>query len=311
MELPAYFARTIRSSGRVNAFTVDVEEHFQVAALKNEFAPQGWSEQKSRVVENTSRILDILSQHEVQGTFFVLGWVADRHPKLVRKILSAGHEVASHGQSHQLIYDQDPAVFRDETVRAKKTLEDIAGVEVSGYRAASYSITRDSVWALDVISEAGFRYDSSVVPARHDLYGLVGAPVTPHKIRLKNGSELCEFPPSTVRLAGRRLPIGGGGYFRLFPYWFTRWGLRSINKSGSQPFSFYTHPWEIDTAQPRVETNWKSRFRHYVNLHKCEPRLHRLLTDFEFSTMSAVIERLELPIVDLDTYLDSPQLRSA
>jgi len=286
----------------MNAFTVDVEEHFQVAALKDAVEIRAWSGQESRVERNTNKLLEILAQHNVHGTFFVLGWVGERNPNLVRSIVSAGHELACHGQSHQLIYEQDVSVFREETLRAKKTLEDVASVSVMGYRAASYSITANSIWALDVIGEAGFKYDSSIVPARHDLYGIVGAPVFPYKIRLRDGNELCEFPPSTIRLMGLQVPIGGGGYFRAFPYWFTRWGLTSVNKKYGQPFSFYTHPWEIDTAQPRVNTNWKSRIRHYINLDKCESRLHRLLADFEFSTMRSVLDGLELPILELAEY---------
>ena len=285
-----------------NAFTVDVEEHFHVAALKEAFGPATWTSQASRVENNTLRILDILRQFDVTGTFFVLGWVADRHPRVVRAIVDAGHELACHGQSHQLIYEQEPAVFRDETIRAKKTLEDIAGVEVAGYRAASYSITPKSVWALDVIHEAGFTYDSSIVPARHDLYGFIGAPAFPHRIRFGGGGELAEFPPSTIRLLKQQIPIGGGGYFRMFPYWLTRWGLRAINNRSSKPFSFYMHPWEIDTDQPRVGVRWKSRFRHYTNLHQFEPRLRRLLSEFDFTSMRSIIDSMELPIVDVERY---------
>jgi len=295
----------------MNAFTVDVEEHFQVAALKEAFDPEKWSCEASRVESNTERLLALLARHGVQGTFFVLGWVAERHPALIRRIAGAGHELACHGQSHQLIYSQDPAVFREETLRAKKTLEDISGEAVLGYRAASYSITPASAWALDIIGAAGFSYDSSVVPVRHDYYGFAGAPAVPHILRLRSGQEIREFPPSTIRLAGQRLPIGGGGYFRLFPYWFSRWGLRKVNNDYGQPFSFYTHPWEVDPEQPRVRVNWKSRFRHYVNLDKCEPRLDRLLAEFRFSTMRSVLHSLDLPVVDLTSYLGDQAQQAA
>jgi polysaccharide deacetylase family protein (PEP-CTERM system associated) len=293
-----------------NAFTVDVEEHFQVAALKDAIEVDSWSKQESRVVRNTTRLLEILDQHGVKGTFFVLGWVAQRDPGLIRRIVAGGHELACHGFSHQLIYEQDKKVFRDETQRAKRILEDAGGVAVNGYRAASYSITRKSMWALDIIAEAGFRYDSSIVPVRHDLYGIQGAGVFPYTMRLRDQRALTEFPPSTISLAGQRLPIGGGGYFRLFPYWFSRWGMRSVNAQ-DQPFSFYVHPWEIDPQQPRVETNWKSRFRHYNNLDKCEPRLHRLLKDFNFTTMQNVIDQLDPPTLELAEYNRDSALNAA
>ncbi len=282
----------------MNAFTVDVEEHFQVAALKDAVSVSSWPERESRVVRNTSRILELLENRGIKGTFFVLGWVAEREPGLVRDIVATGHELACHGFSHQLIYDQSPEVFREETIRAKGVLEDAGGVEVSGYRAASYSITAKSMWALDIIAEAGFRYDSSIVPVRHDLYGIQDASEYPYRMQLASGGSLTEFPPSTIVLAGRRVPIGGGGYFRLFPYGFSRWGMRRVNAQG-MPFSFYIHPWEIDPDQPRVATNWKSRFRHYNNLHKCERRLERLLDDFDFTAMQNVIEQLDPPFVDL------------
>lgn len=284
----------------MNAFTVDVEEHFQVAALKDAIDVESWPSQESRVVENTSRLLDILAEANVRATFFILGWVAERNPELVRKISGAGHEIACHGQSHQLIYEQEQKRFESETLRARKTLEDITGAPVAGYRAASYSITKDSIWALDVIQAAGFNYDSSIVPARHDLYGISDAPDKPYRISLANGGELMEFPPSTLKLAGQRIPVGGGGYFRIFPYWFTRWALSRLNGAQDQPFAFYVHPWEIDVDQPRVETNWRSRFRHYTNLDKCEPRLRRLVSDFQFDTMRSVLTRSELPLLDIE-----------
>ena len=232
----------------------------------------------------------------------MLGWVAERHPKLIRDIVADGHELACHGQSHQLIYEQDPAVFRQETLRAKGTLEDISGVAVNGYRAASYSITGKSIWALDTILEAGFRCDSSIVPVRHDLYGFAGAPSAPYTLELSNGGRLIEFPPSTIQLLGQRVPIGGGGYFRIFPYWFSRWGLQSLNRKRI-PFSFYTHPWEVDPNQPRVKVSARSRFRHYTNLDKCEARIKMLLNDFRFEPMQTVLDSLHLPIVSEDSCL--------
>lgn len=281
-----------------NALTIDVEDYFQVAALKDAFEPDQWDEQPSRVVANTERLLQIFERHEVKATFFVLGWVADRFPALVRDIVAQGHELACHGYSHQLIYDQDRAVFREETIRAKSVLEDISGVRVNGYRAASYSITARSTWAIDILVDAGFEYDSSIVPARHDLYGIVDAPQWPYEMRLLDGRTLKEFPPTTINLAGTRLPIGGGGYFRLFPYAFSRWGLKKVNEEYAKPFSFYLHPWELDPGQPRVKTSLKSRVRHYTNLDKCESRLDTLLEDFAFQTMSATLAELELKTLD-------------
>jgi polysaccharide deacetylase family protein (PEP-CTERM system associated) len=230
----------------------------------------------------------------MRATFFVLGWVAERFPDLVREIHGRGHEVASHGSSHKLIYEQSPEEFRQETLRAKGVLEDQTGAAIFGYRAASYSIVKSSLWALDIIAEAGFQYDSSIVPARHDLYGIPDAHTKPHRLTTQNGSTLVEFPPTTYRLAGVNFPVGGGGYFRLYPYWLSRHILRLINRKGREPFIFYLHPWEIDPRQPRVRAGLRSRFRHYLNLDKTEARLIRLVDDFRFGTVRAVLRDLRL-----------------
>jgi polysaccharide deacetylase family protein (PEP-CTERM system associated) len=206
--------------------------------------------------------------------------VAEREPHLVRRVAAAGHEVACHGYSHRLVYEQTPAEFREETLRSKALLEDLAQMPVLGYRAASYSITRRSLWALDTLIEAGFVYDSSVFPVHHDLYGIPGAPRAPHVIERGRG-RLVEFPPSTAQLLGLRLPVAGGGYFRIFPYGITQWAVRRVNAEGL-PFIFYLHPWEVDPDQPRVKVGWLSRFRHYTNLDQCEQRLRRLLAEFRF-----------------------------
>lgn len=287
------------SGAVVNAMTVDVEDYFHVTALSGAIDRSEWSSIRSRVEMNTRRLLQIFDEAGVSSTFFVLGWVAERFPQLVRAITEGGHELACHGYSHQLVFDQDIDVFRQETITAKKILEDVSGQPVLGYRAASYSITAKSSWALAVLAEAGFEYDSSIVPVRHDLYGIPGAQVYPHSIQLPDGRQLIEFPPSTISILGQRFPIGGGGYFRLFPYQFTRWGLRKINSADRMPFSFYLHPWEVDPAQPRIAANWKSTFRHYHNLDKCEARLLRLLQEFEFNTMSSALEKMELESTDL------------
>ena len=271
-----------------NALTIDVEDYFQVAALAEAVDRKDWHDMEYRVEVNTDRLLSVLGDHNTKATFFTLGWVAEKSPALVRRIHDAGHEVASHGYSHQLIYKQTPEVFREETRRSKAILEDIIGEPVTGYRAASYSITAQSRWALDILCEEGFTWDSSIFPVHHDRYGMPGTPRWPHRLKTDNGSEIAEFPLSTLKLPGYTLPIAGGGYFRLFPYWFSQWGLGSINRMG-KPFVFYLHPWEIDPGQPRLDVKWFSRFRHYNNLEVCEQRLVNLLKRFRFTTMSDVL----------------------
>jgi polysaccharide deacetylase family protein (PEP-CTERM system associated) len=282
-----------------NALTVDVEDYFHVSAFADSIDQKTWASFESHVEKNTHKLLEIFDQASVSATFFVLGWVAERFPHLVTEITANGHELACHGYSHQLIYTQNRSEFREESSRAKNLLEDIAGEAVAGYRAASYSITEESRWAIEVLMDVGFRYDSSIVPVRHDLYGIVGARVYPYRMCVPDGRSMLEFPPSTIRVAGYRIPIGGGGYFRLFPYWFTQWGLGLINGRDQMPFSFYLHPWEIDPDQPRISAGWKSSFRHYNNLRKCEGRLQKLLKSFRFDTMGSVLGRLTPEVVDL------------
>ena len=284
-----------------NALTIDVEDYFQVAALAEAVRRDDWDSMEYRVEANTDRLLGLLDQYNTRATFFTLGWVAERSPELIRRIHNAGHEVASHGYSHQLIYNQTPDVFREETRRSKAILEDILGEPVTGYRAASYSITARSRWALDILAEEGFTWDSSIFPVHHDRYGMPDAPRWPYRLKTDNGHELAEFPLSTLKLPGYTLPIAGGGYFRLFPYWFSQWGLGSINRQG-RPFVFYLHPWEVDPEQPRLEVKWLSRFRHYNNLDVCEARLNRLLQRFDFAPMGDVLQEAGL----LDTHSLSP-----
>jgi polysaccharide deacetylase family protein (PEP-CTERM system associated) len=269
-----------------NALTVDVEDYFQVAAFSAVVDRTAWETAEPRVERNTAALLEIFAEFNCKATFFILGWVAERYPQIVRDIQAAGHEIASHGYSHQLIYRQTRDEFRSETERSKKLLEDIAQTPVRGYRAASYSITEQSLWALEILADCGFDYDSSIFPIRHDRYGIVGAPEEPHLIHLPSGRTLVEFPISTVRFGPLRLPVSGGGYFRLYPYRVSRMlAQRKIQRSG-QPFVFYLHPWEIDPEQPRIEAGALSRFRHYNNLDRCERRLRRLLSDFSFTTMA-------------------------
>lgn len=276
-----------------NALTVDVEDYFHVSAFAKSISRNAWDKHPLRVEKNTHRLLDLFDDAQVKATFFVLGWVADRNRTLVREIAERGHEVASHGYSHQLVYNQSFEVFREETIRSKSLLEDIVQVPVKGYRAASYSITRDSLWALDVLAEAGFEYDSSIFPVRHDRYGIPDAKEEPHLLKTPQGRSIIEFPLSIAKILKYKLPVAGGGYFRLYPYLLTRAGLRQVN-SRKLPFIFYLHPWEIDPDQPRIEAGWFSRFRHYNNLEKCESRLQQLMQDFQFGTALQVLENLGL-----------------
>lgn len=277
-----------------NALTVDVEDYFHVAALARSIAREDWDRCESRVERNTRRLLDLFDEAQVRATFFVLGWVAERKPALVREIQRRGHEIASHGYSHSLVYDQSPALFREETYRSKSLLEDQAQRPVEGYRAASYSITARSFWALDILAELGFRWDSSIFPVYHDRYGVPDAPRRPYRLTTPSGASLVEFPLSTAEIGSYRLPVSGGGYFRVFPYALSRWGLKRVNRRDGQPFIFYLHPWEIDPGQPRVKASALSTFRHYTNLHRCEARLRRLLREFEFTTAGEVLAGLGL-----------------
>jgi polysaccharide deacetylase family protein (PEP-CTERM system associated) len=272
----------------VNAMTVDVEDYFHVSAFQDSVRRSTWDALESRVVRNTERLLELFEQQDVRGTFFVLGWVAERYPSLVRQIAEAGHELASHGYGHGLIYEQSPAEFREDLRKSRATIGAAAGVSVSGYRAPSFSITPRSLWALDIIREEGFVYDASVYPIRHDRYGLPSSPRHFHTLEQSAGT-LWECPGSTVRLAGVNLPIGGGGYFRLLPYAWTKWGISRVNTQERQAAVFYLHPWEIDPDQPRMPASRVSRFRHYTNLSRTEPRLKRLLAEFRFAPLGELL----------------------
>jgi polysaccharide deacetylase family protein (PEP-CTERM system associated) len=269
---------------QVNAFTVDVEDYFHVAALASAISRDSWPDREYRVERNTERLLELLAERSVHGTFFVLGWVAERSPGLVRRIAAAGHEVACHGYSHELIYRQSRQVFREETARSKGLLEDAIGQPVLGYRAASFSIVRDSLWALDDLIDLGFRYDSSIFAIRHDRYGIPDASPLPGRVTAPSGRSILEFPMAPANFFGLKIPVTGGGYFRILPYRLTLAGLRRINAAG-RPFAFYLHPWEIDPGQPRISVGTFSRFRHYTNLSRCQERLRRLLKEFTFGPM--------------------------
>jgi polysaccharide deacetylase family protein (PEP-CTERM system associated) len=272
----------------VNAISIDVEDYFHVSVFDGIVPRREWERMESRVVANTTRLLDLFDEFSVRSTFFVLGWVADRHPELVRTIAARGHEVASHGYAHRLIYDQTPSAFRDDVRRAKQLLEDAAGRRVVGYRAPSYSITPRSLWALDVLVEEGYEYDSSIFPIRHDRYGIAVSGRHPYTIEREVG-RLVEVPGSTTKFGPLNLPVAGGGYFRILPYWWTKWGIDRVNRLESRPAIFYLHPWEIDPDQPRLDAGRLGRFRHYRNLDQTESRLRQLLTDFRFDAVETVV----------------------
>jgi polysaccharide deacetylase family protein (PEP-CTERM system associated) len=280
------------ASGSVtNAMTVDVEDYFHVSAFRSVVPPARWTEYESRVSRNTDRLLGLFEEAAIRATFFVLGWVAEQCPPLVRRIAAAGHEIGSHGYGHRLIYEQTPKEFRSDVRRAKSVLETQAGRTVQGFRAPSYSVTRRSLWALDVLIEEGHTYDASVFPIRHDRYGLPTSPRHPYRIERAAGP-LIEAPASTVKCGPLNLPIAGGGYFRIFPYGWTRWGIARLNRAERRPAIFYVHPWELDPHQPRIAAGRLSRFRHYRNLADTEPRLRRLVREFPFAPLGTVLESL-------------------
>lgn len=274
----------------VNAMTVDVEDYFHVSVFDGLVPRHMWERMESRVCTNTERLLKIFDDSNLQATFFVLGWVAERFPGLVRDIHDAGHEIASHGYGHRLIYDLTPSAFREDVHRAKEVLESTIDAPVYGYRAPSYSVTSRSLWALDVLIEQGYRYDASIFPIHHDRYGI---PISSrHPYLLTRQAELYEAPASTVRWGPFNLPIGGGGYFRILPYAWTHWGIKRLNETERSPAIFYLHPWEIDPEQPRLRASALGQFRHYFNLAQTEPRLRALIRDFQFSTMMALLNQV-------------------
>jgi polysaccharide deacetylase family protein (PEP-CTERM system associated) len=298
----------------VNALTVDVEDYYQVQSFAID--PRRWDDYESRVVANTHRVLRLFDEHQVRATFFILGWVAERFPRLVRDIHASGHEIGCHSHRHRLIYEMTPDEFADDLARATSAVGTVTGEPVVAFRAPTFSITQKSLWALDVLIEQGYRYDSSVFPVYHDNYGIPGAPRFPYRIAkgdATGGGEkgtgafcaehpqglagkrclspllapgLVEFPPSVYRFLGYNLPVSGGGYFRLYPTGLSTYCLRRINRRHGQPFMFYFHPWELDPDQPRLPGSLKSRFRHYQNLARTETKLRRLLATFPFGPMS-------------------------
>jgi polysaccharide deacetylase family protein (PEP-CTERM system associated) len=268
-----------------NALTIDVEDYFQVSAFAPYIARHEWDARECRVERNVDRILQLLSDHGTQATFFTLGWVAERYPKLVRRVVDNGHELASHGYGHERASDLDRAAFTHDITRAKGLLEDTSGHAVHGYRAPSFSIDQRNLWAFECLARTGHRYSSSIYPIRHDHYGMPDAPRFAHRVY----ADLLEVPATTLRVSGRNLPSSGGGYFRLLPYQVSRWMIRRVNAGDGQAAVFYFHPWEVDPGQPRIPgIDAKTRFRHYLNLHRMEHRLGRLLRDFRWGRMDHI-----------------------
>ncbi len=272
-----------------NALTIDVEDYFQVSAFAPYIPRDQWNSRECRVERNVERILHMLDDHGTKATFFTLGWIAERYPHLVRRIVDGGHELASHGYGHERASDLSEEAFFRDIDSAKKLLEDLSGHEVKGYRAPSFSISEGNLWAFDCLERAGYRYSSSIYPIKHDHYGMPDAPRFVHQVR----DGLLEVPVTTARLFDRNWPASGGGYFRLMPYTMSRWLLQRVNQQDCQSAVFYFHPWEIDEAQPRIDgINAKTRFRHYVNLNKTEARIRRLLADFNWARMDEIFLRV-------------------
>jgi len=273
----------------INAITVDVEDWYHVSVLRNIIPFSDWEKQESRIIPNLNKIIGIFDAFHVKGTFFILGWLAEKFPQIVEQIVEHGHEVGSHGYAHRIIFEHTPDEFKADLDKSITILEKISGKKIIYYRAPSYSITRDSLWAFEALVERGIQYDSSVFPIKHDLYGIKEIPRFPFYIKFVNGKQLIELPPSTMKVAGENVPISGGGYLRLFPFWFIQKGMRRIN-ANSKPVIFYFHPWELDPDQPKLQMSHLSKFRHYSNLENTEKRIRALLENFTFSTLGDVIK---------------------
>jgi polysaccharide deacetylase family protein (PEP-CTERM system associated) len=275
-----------------DALSVDVEDYFHVEAFAEQVRPENWPSFASRVHANCERIIDLFAKYDWRATFFVLGWVAERDPTLVRKIAEAGHELACHSYAHRRVFSLRPEEFRDDLRRARGVIQDAAGVPVVGYRAPTFSILRRNLWALQILSEEGFLYDSSIFPIRHDLYGYPEFPRFLQRIELASALEIFEVPMSTIHFAGLNWPLGGGGYLRLLPMVYTSWAIKRVHKQDRQPFILYLHPWELDPGQPRMNGRWKSKLRHYTGLAGMEGRLESLLKGGRFEPMRDLVNRL-------------------
>lgn len=271
----------------INALTIDVEDYFQVSAFTPVIARSNWEKIPCRVERNIDRILALLDERQIQATFFTLGWIAERYPEMIKRIVHNGHELASHGYAHHRVTELDQKQFQSDIVYSKKLLEDIGSVAVIGYRAPSFSINGQNLWALDCLEAAGYQYSSSIYPVIHDHYGMPEAPR--FAFRPSQSGQLLELPVTTVRMLGRNFPVGGGGYFRFWPYCLSRWFLQAVNQNDQQSAIFYFHPWEIDPDQPRVKgIGFKTRFRHYVNLGRMEARLRLLTQQFAWGRMDHI-----------------------
>lgn len=282
------FANGARSNPVLNSITVDVEDYFQTEAMSGVVAREQWNRLPSHVERNTQRLFDLFAAHQVRGTFFFLGWVAERFPGLVREAAQLGHEIGCHSYWHRLVYRLTPEEFREDTKRAKGVTEDAAGAEIVGYRAPNFSLVRGTEWAPEILASLGFQYDSSVYPIKHDVYNNPGAPRVPGCIA---GGTLMEFPIATLAVGKNNLPLGGGAYLRILPYGYTRWGLARLNRAAKMAAVVYIHPWEIDPEQPRFSACARSRFRQYTGLRQTAGKLERLLGDFRFAPIKEVFSR--------------------
>ncbi len=276
----------------LNALTIDLEEYYHVAAFDHIIDKHNWENMESRIERNLEKILSILDEYKVKATFFTLGWVAERNPILIRTILNEEHEIASHGFNHTMINHQSRQSFKEDIKKSKMLLEDITGSKIKGYRAPTFSINASSLWALNILHEQGYSYDSSIFPIKHDRYGMPNAKRFPHIIKLNGNDTIKEFPPSTIKFLKWNFPIAGGGYIRLFPLQFIKWGIKRINDVEKQPAVIYLHPWEFDPEQPRIPAGWLCRFRHYVNLDTTENKLRHLIKYFRFTTLNTLSKHL-------------------
>lgn len=276
----------------MNSLTIDLEDYYQVSAFSERVDRAQWGTFESHVEANTAHLLDLFARHGVHATFFTLGWVARRHPRLIQQVAQAGHEIACHSDVHRRVFEMTPEEFRSDTLRAKQSLEDIAGVPAVGYRAPSFSITENSAWAFSILAELGFVYDSSIFPIRHPNYGLPQAPAVPFEIHTCHG-KIIEFPMPTLGRGRVRVPFGGGAYFRLLPYWFTRWSIGYLNAVRNQPVCVYLHPWELDRAQPRLDASLSARARHYLGIAGTEAKLRKLIREFDFQPLGALVRNME------------------
>jgi polysaccharide deacetylase family protein (PEP-CTERM system associated) len=278
------------NSKPAHIMSVDVEDYFMVEAFAGSVSRKTWNSRPSRVVTNTRHVLDLFDKYDVKATFFFVGWVAQKFPELVRDVYAHGHELACHSFWHRAVHSLTPDEFREDTRAAVNAIEDAAGIKVYGYRAPSWSITKECLWALEILTEEGFTYDSSIYPIHHDLYGVPGAQRFPYTHQLKDGLSLLEFPPTTVRFLGQNLPAAGGGYLRILPLAYTRWAFRKFEEAYRRKVVVYLHPWELDPGQPRIKDKWKSSFRHYTNLHKMQYRLEFLLRTYSFQPVRKLVE---------------------